>query len=194
MQGEPRCPDDHRGCSEKIEIRVEQLTYRHTMDADTFKQRFIPHWRHCFWVAWRLTGGTQDAEDLVQEAFLKLWMRREELNGIENDEAYLTTLVRHLYHDLWRRKHVNMTGAPIEEIQVADGDDMMGRVEAADEMEQVVRLIGKLPPQQQQIITMHGIDQLSSEEIYNQTGLSHVNIRTLLSRARKNLRNLFNKK
>lgn len=163
------------------------------MDAVSFKQRFMPHWRHCFWVAWRLTGCTQDAEDLVQEAFLKLWMKREELDDIDNDQAYLTTLVRHLYLDQRRRKHVNMAGAPVEEILVADGDDLMGRVEVRDEVEQVKRLIGQLPLQQQQVITMHDIDQLSSEEIYNETGLSYVNIRTLLSRARKNLRALFNK-
>ncbi len=162
------------------------------MDAVSFKQRFMPHWRHCFWVAWRLTGCTQDAEDLVQEVFLKLWMKREDLYGIDNDEAYLTTLVRHLYLDQ-RRKHVNMTGTPVEEIPVEDGDDVMGRVEVRDEVEQVARLIGQLPRQQQKVITMHDINQLSSEEIYSQTGLSHVNIRTLLSRARKNLRVLSKK-
>ena len=163
------------------------------MHAVSFKQRFMPHWRHCFWVAWRLTGSTQDAEDLVQEAFLKLWMKREELSDIDNDEAYLTTLVHHLFLDQRRKKHVNMAGVPIEEMTVSDGDDLMGRVEVRDEVEQVTQLIGQLPQRQQQIITMHDIDQLSAEEIHSQTGLSHVNIRTLLSRARKNLRVLFNK-
>ena len=140
-----------------------------------------------------MTGSTQDAEDLVQEAFLKLWMKREELDGVENDEAYLTTLVRHLFLDQRRRKHIDMAGAPIEDIPVADGDDLMGQVEVRDEVEQVTRLIGQLPQKQKQVITMHDIDQLSAEEINSQTGLSHVNIRTLLSRARKNIRVLFNK-
>ena len=164
------------------------------MDTASFKQRFMPLWRHCFWVAWRLTGCTQDAEDLVQEAFLKLWMKREELADIDNDKAYLTALVRHLFLDQKRKKHVDMAGAPVEDIPVADGNDLMVQVEARDEVEQVRQLIGQLPQNQQQVITLHGINQLSAEEIYSQTGLSHVNIRTLLSRARKNLRVLFNKR
>lgn len=163
------------------------------MDAVSFKQRFMPHWRHCFWVAWRLTNSTQDAEDLVQEAFLKLWMKREELGDICNDEAYLTTLVRHLFLDQRRKKNIDMTGALVEEMQVKDEDDVMDQVETHDEVEQVTRLIGQLPQKQQQVITMHDINQLSDEEISRQTWLSHVNIRTLLSRARKNLRALFNK-
>ena len=163
------------------------------MDAVAFKQRFMPHWRHCFWVAWRLTNCTQDAEDLVQEAFLKLWMKREELGDINNDEAYLTTLVRHLFLDQRRRKHIDMHDAAPEDLQTVDGDDLMQQVETHDEVEQVTRLIGHLPQKQQQVIIMHDIDQLSDEEINRQTGLSQVNIRTLLSRARKNLRALFNK-
>ncbi len=163
------------------------------MDAVAFKQRFMPHWRHCFWVAWRLTNSTQDAEDLVQEAFLKLWMKREELGDIKNDEAYLTTLVRHLFLDQRRRKHIDMDDAAPEDLPPMDGDDLMQQVETHDEVEQVTRLIGHLPQKQQQVIIMHDIEQLSDEEINRQTGLSHVNIRTLLSRARKNLRALFNK-
>jgi len=163
------------------------------MDAVIFKQRFMPHWRHCFWVAWRLTGSTQDAEDLVQEAFLKLWMKRDSFDAVDNDEAYLATLICHLYLDQRRRKHVSMAAKPIEDIPVTDGDDLMSLVEIRNEVEQVARLIEQLPMKQQQVITMHAIDQLSAEEINNQTGLSFVNIRTLLSRARKNLRALFNK-
>ena len=59
------------------------------MEASAFKQRFMPYWRHLFWTAWRLTGNTQDAEDLVQEAFLKLWTKREQdrLQGIHHLEG-----------------------------------------------------------------------------------------------------------
>ena len=81
------------------------------MEASAFKQRFMPHWRHLYWKAWRLTGNTQDAEDLVQEAFLKLWTKRESLGTIDNVEAYLTTLLTNMFRDQLRRRHLALADA-----------------------------------------------------------------------------------
>ena len=163
------------------------------MEATTFKQRFLPHWRHLFWTAWRLTGNAQDAEDLVQEAFLKLWTKRDTLDNIENDEAFLTTIIKNLFRDQHRRRHLTIADNPPESLPLADENYLMIQIEARDESEQVNRLIRQLPKQQQRIITMHAIDNLSANDIETKTGLSSVNIRTLLSRARKNLRQKINK-
>lgn len=162
------------------------------MEASVFKQRFMPHWRHLFWTAWRLTGNSQDAEDLVQEVFLKLWTKRDALSNIENDEAYLTTFVTNLYRDQHRRKHLTIADSPAETLAVADESNLAKSIEERDETEQVVRLIGQLPQQQRRVLTLHAVDNLSPKEIESQTGLTAVNIRSLLSRARKNIKQKLN--
>ena len=68
----------------------------------------------------------------------------------------------------------------------------MERLEARDESAQVGRLIGQLPRQQRRILTMHAVENRSADEIESETGLSAVSIRSLLSRARKNIRQKLN--
>lgn len=49
------------------------------MDAESFKNEFLPYHRKLYSVAYRLLENAADAEDLVQEAYLKLWDKREGL-------------------------------------------------------------------------------------------------------------------
>ena len=46
------------------------------MDAREFKRRFLPCHQKLYRVAFRLMGNAQDAEDMVQEAYLRLWKKR----------------------------------------------------------------------------------------------------------------------
>ena len=43
------------------------------MDAESFKKEFLPYHRKLYCIAYRLLENAADAEDLVQEAYLKLW-------------------------------------------------------------------------------------------------------------------------
>ena len=54
------------------------------------------------------------------------------------------------------------------------------------------RIIGTLPDEQQQVVKMRDVDDCSYEEIVQATGLSAVNVRVLLSRARKKIQEQFN--
>ncbi len=47
------------------------------MDAESFKKEFLPYHRKLYCIAYRLLENAADAEDLVQEAYLKLWDKRE---------------------------------------------------------------------------------------------------------------------
>ena len=49
------------------------------MDAREFKQRFMPHYKLLYRVAYYLTGNALDAEDLLQDMYLKLWQKRDDL-------------------------------------------------------------------------------------------------------------------
>ena len=61
-------------------------------------------------------------------------------------------------------------------------------MEQQDEVNQLRRLIDRLPDQQRQVLLLRDVNDFSFEEIGEATGLSAVNIRVLLSRARKKIR------
>lgn len=162
------------------------------MDANDFKRKFLPYHRKLYRAAFHLMGNAQDAEDMVQEAYLKLWKRRDELpTDIANLEAYCVTLVKHVCHDALRLAHLEEDGRPPEELPIIGNTNVAHEVELKDEAHQVMTLIGQLPDQQRQIMQMRDVEDLAYEEIEKATGLTSVNIRVLLSRARKKIREQF---
>ena len=162
------------------------------MDANDFKQRFLPYHRKLYRVAFLQLGNAQDAEDMVQEAYLKLWQKRNELPpDIANLEAYCETLIKHLCYDKMRLLHLEEDDRSPEELPLAGSANVAHEVEQRDEANQVMRLIGQLPEQQKQIIQMRDVEERPYEEIEEATGLTSINIRVLLSRARKKIREQF---
>ena len=154
------------------------------MDAAEFKQQFLPYHRKLYRTAFRLTENPQEAEDMVQEAYLKLWNKRDELAGVLNTEAYCVTLVKNLCYDALRRSRPDEDGHAPEELNLPTDTNIAREVEQRDEVNQVRRLIGRLPEQQKRVILLRDVNDCSFEEIEQATGLNAINIRVLLSRAR----------
>ena len=163
------------------------------MNASDFKRKFLPYHQKLYRVAFRLLGNTQDAEDMVQETYLKLWKKREELPpDIECMEAYCITLIKNLCFDSLRSVRLEEDNRTPEELNIMEENNPMREAELKDEVNLVKRIIRALPKQQQQIVVMRDVNDCSYEEIEQATGLSSVNIRVLLSRTRKKIREQFN--
>lgn len=162
------------------------------MDAAEFKQQFLPYHHKLYRAAFRLTGNPQDAEDMVQEAYLKLWNKRNELAGVLNTEAYCVALVKNLCYDALRRMQPDEDSQPPDELNLPTDTNIAREVEQRDEANQVRRLIGRLPEQQKRVILLRDVNDCSFEEIERATGLNAINIRVLLSRARKKIREQYN--
>ncbi len=162
------------------------------MDALEFKQVFLPCHRLMYGLAFRIMGDSARAEDMVQDAYMKLWERRGDLDSVDNREAYCMTVLRNVCLDALRS---DRTSGFIhdQEADVADHCDTMAAVEARDELRQLRKLIDRLPVRQGEVIRLRDICGCSFDEIGRMTGLGEINIRVMLSRARKTLREQFRK-
>ena len=158
------------------------------MPASLFKQLLLPLYPRLQRVALRLLGNVEDAEDIVQEVYMKLWSKRDALPDVQDVEAYCVTLTKNMCIDRLRMAEVEKEDVDEVPTMLAATDDVEAQVERRDAVEQVKQIIETLPEHQQQVITLRDMEDCSFEEIVEQTGLTAVNIRMLLSRARKTIR------
>lgn len=158
------------------------------METEEFKAVWLPlHSRFCK-IALYILESQSDAQDAIQDLYVKLWNSRSRLDGISNPTAYGTAVLKNLCLDRMRHgrlaaserldKAENVAGRPSPE------ENYIGREQAA-----VLRKkISALPENQQTVLRMRIMEEKSYEEISKETGLSVINLRVLLSMARKNLR------
>lgn len=164
------------------------------MDVESFKRLFLPLHPKLYRIAYALVGNKSDAEDILQDAYYKLWSRRNELADVRNPEAFCVTLVKNLCLDFLRSPRADRQDEDVTEAVTLPADSSPDeKLEMQDKVEQVRHLIDRLPENQRQVLRLRGIEDCSMEEIEQITGLSAANIRVLLSRARKIIREQFKK-
>ncbi|RRC98464.1 RNA polymerase sigma factor [Prevotella sp. OH937_COT-195] len=161
------------------------------MTASEFKCLFLPCHKQMYWVAIRLTENAEDAEDLVQEAFMRLWLKRGELPKVDSPMSFAMRTMRNIFIDRKRKRRMEKSDCEMAVTGFTDNSTADDRLLAAETMQQVLLLIDKLPEQQRRIITMRNLEGMPMEEIARNTGLSEAGVRTSLSRARQAVKQQF---
>ena len=142
------------------------------MTKDTFLDNLMPLQPTMQLVAERLLHSTVDAEDTVQEVFIELWEKREELRHVLNIEGYAMQTLKYRCVSLLRKKNLVITD---DLDSVGDISDEETRAEA-DLMEEraakLDRMMEQLPEKQRQVIQMRYLDQLSHEEMQHRLKMS----------------------
>lgn len=162
------------------------------MDAIEFKEKVLPVSRKIFRYAKQMLRNEHDAEDVVQDIWMRLWDRRDQMEQLRSIEAFAFRMTRNLCLDKIKLKKPqyfdDREEASYRYDEPDDKPDPASRLELKDEMERVVQMIGLLPEQQQTILQLRDIEGMEYEEISEITGLEVNTIRVNLSRARKKLR------
>ncbi len=161
------------------------------MGGDEFNSLFLPLHQKLYRRAFSLTGNREDAEDMVQEAYMRLWKRRDDLDGVDNPEAFGVTVVKNVSPNMLRCRRQDEETDVGGGMEPAAGTDVGREIEARDALGVVAELIERLPERQREVIRMRDVGDCSFEEIETATGLSAGNVRTLLSRARKRIKDQF---
>ena len=138
-------------------------------------------------VAYYLLESEADAEDAVQELYLKLWAARSSLEGIQNPTAYGISLLKNICIDRIRKRMVRKA-EPLEKVPHLEDDSQDSQTDMKDALQYLLEEMEKLPDKQRTVLKMRAIDGLEYEDISKRTGLSKVHVRVLMTMARKTLK------
>lgn len=164
------------------------------MTRDEFRDLVLRISRKLYVISYRILRDQSGAEDAVQEVFIKLWQMNHKLDEINSIEALASTMAKnHCIDKIRRIKHeVYEYGgnAPFLNSEELTPHDIMERLETASILD---RIIDKLPGTYRQLIELRDIEGLAYEDIAAQTGQNINTLRVTLSRARRTIKNEFEK-
>lgn len=143
-------------------------------------------------IAYYILDSQEDAEDAVQELYLRIFSGSKNMMDVRNPVAYGTTLLRNICIDRIRRRNAVRT----EEIQEYIVSDTSGPDETSacrDALKCLLQEMEKLPEKQSRALKMRALEGLEYQEIAKRMRLSQVNVRVLISIARKQLKRRMNR-
>lgn len=158
------------------------------MSRETFINDWLPLRNGLYRVACRLLGSAAEAEDAVQDLYLKLWQTSSSLDGVRNPKAYCLTLLRNSCLD--RLKSKRMSGRSSIDGVEPEQPPEDGQIAARQKMQAVLEAVESLPERERTVLKMKIIDDLSYEQIQKRTGIPYLSLRVLLSGARKKLKKI----
>jgi len=126
----------------------------------------------------------QRAEDVVQEALMKLWLLRDQMDGRTKMEHLASVVVRNLSLNALRDEKRRATVTLDDVAPPTTGTDAHRQMEERESMQRLRDAIRRLPDKQRTIIRMRNVERLSYSEIAQILGTTESSVRGLVSRAR----------
>jgi RNA polymerase sigma-70 factor (ECF subfamily) len=128
-----------------------------------------------------LTRDRAETEDLMQDAYLKVWERWHHVRSLEDPTGYLYRTAMNLYRNRRRRAAVAIRHA----VRSRPARDQLSEVESRDE---VLRALATLSPRQRMSLVLTDLLDYSSEEAGRLMGVKATTVRVLASQGRAALR------
>ena len=150
-----------------------------TLGADqlTFEDFFREQEARLYRSLCMITGSREEAEEITQEAFLKVWERWDRVSEMESPSGFLFTVAMNMFRSRYR----SAMRAIKRGMSAAEPDDAFAVIEDRD---LVFRGLKQLIPQQRAAVVLTSLLGFTSEEVGEMLGIKAATVRTLTSRAR----------
>ncbi len=150
------------------------------------------HWRKVFNIAYKFVGRHDQAEDLTQDVFLKLYKSLDTFDRRANFQTWLISVSRNLCIDHYRsarreREAINRDVDPADLAPIAPGANAHARLELLDRVELLRLALSKLAPTLRTAVVLRDIQEFTYQEIADQLGLPEGTVKSRINRGRTEL-------
>jgi len=163
------------------------------MGSEEFNKVWLPLAGRFFRVAYYILESEAEAQDAVQDLFVKLWKRKDSFGTINNPLALGLTMIKNICLDRVRSASRSRTVHPDTEIlaSVTAQDETLDEgLINRENLKMIRECMARLPEKQRKVLEMRVFDNMSYPQIAQLTGLSEINVRVKLSEARKKLKRM----
>ena len=146
-------------------------------------------------VAFSILRNASDAEDAVQEAFLRVLRHRDSLDEVRDHRVWLIRIVWNIVLDRKRRAKTRPETDDISELArvlPTNGLSAEQRAAAAQHHAHVLACVDRLPSKEREVMVLSAFEELSSVEIASVLGITESSVRSRLFRARNLMADLLN--
>lgn len=163
-----------------------------TGDERAFRQLFQLFSSTVYSFSLKLTRSPVQAEEIVQEVFLKLWIHRERLQRIDNFSAYLFTATKHHAFNVLKHRAIEERAKKIlHKEQVDSHCDTEDTVVLRDYQQFLDQAISDLPPQQRLVYRLCHLEGLRYEEVARKLNISSLTVKTHMHQALRTIKSQF---
>lgn len=161
-------------------------------DQDAWAQIVRQHWRKVFNIAYKFTGKHDEAEDLTQDVFLKIFKSLETFDRRANFQTWLVSVSRNLCIDHYRsvRKERETIDRDVDAGQLTPAATTVSPVAALEQADRVALLkkaLAQLPPTLRSAVLLRDIQELSYQEIADRLNLPEGTVKSRINRGRTEL-------
>lgn len=153
-----------------------------------FRQDILPLKNKLYRLALRITLNPAEAEDVVQEALIKVWNKRSEWSSLQSVEAFCYTVVRNLSIDKSRLGDTQNVELPSNAEAIADKDSPSEKMESSESLKVIHDIINSLPVKQRMVMQLRDIEGKSYKEIADILQLTEEQVKVILYRARQKVK------
>ena len=147
------------------------------MDERTFDEFYAGSYHRLVGSIYAMCGNLAEAQDCVQEAFVRAWDKRRSLDVEQSPEAWVRTVASRLAVSRWRRAKKALLPPDRAYASSGPAEPNVSRIS-------LVRALQQLPPNQRRAIVLHHLCDLSVAEIAEETGVPTGTVKARLSRGR----------
>lgn len=181
--------------SNAAELQADEMLMQRVQQGDSaaFQQLVRQHVRALHGFARRLLGNSAEAEDIVQETFIRVWHRAAQWQiGRARLSTWLHSIAYHLCIDMGRRNHIQTVSMSIDEVmddaEVAGISESLEHVQREEMIQEVEAALQQLPERQRSAIVLCYYQNLSNSEAAEVLAVSIPALESLLARGRRTLR------